>query len=154
MARGRITSNIFTEEEKEDAKQKKIADMETTTANAIVKSITDKYGFENEHFCNGHVNGFKFQFGKYEIDIILPDSLAMKWKDEQPEAAEVFYLLSTEEMGHADKLHEVVAKLIGEYRDKNGEPPAGMMMLYNYLHEKQIATAMSIKVKQGMYKEA
>ena len=80
--------------------------------------------------------------------------LAMKWKDEQPEAAEVFYLLSTEEMGHADKLHEVVTKLIGEYRDKNGEPPDGMMMLYNYLHEQEIATAMSIKVKQGMYKEA
>ena len=80
----RITGNIFTEEEKEDAKQKKIADMETATANAIVKSITDKYGFENEHFCNGHVNGFKFQFGKYEIDIILPDSLAMKWKEILP----------------------------------------------------------------------
>ena len=57
-----ITNNIFTEREKEDAKQKKIADMETTTANAIVKSITDKYGFENEHFRDGRVNGFKFQF--------------------------------------------------------------------------------------------
>ena len=80
--------------------------------------------------------------------------LAMTWKEEQPEAAEVFYQLSTEEMGHADKLHEVVAKLIGEYRDKNVEPPAGMMMLYDYLHEKQTATAMAIKVRQKMYQEA
>ena len=80
--------------------------------------------------------------------------LAMKWKEEQPEAAEVFAELSTEEMGHADKLHAVVAKIIKEYREESGEPPAGMMMLYEYLHEKQIATAMSIKVKQGMYREA
>ncbi len=91
MARGRITNNIFTEREKEDAKQKKIADMETTTANAIVKSITDKYGFENEHFRDGRVNGFKFQFGKYEIDIILPDSLAMKWKEILPNVLAFVY---------------------------------------------------------------
>ena len=80
--------------------------------------------------------------------------LAMKWKKEQPEAAEVFYQLSTEEMGHVDKLHAVVTKLISEYRDRNGEPPAGMMMLYDYLHEKQVATAMAIKVRQKMYQEA
>ena len=80
--------------------------------------------------------------------------LAMKWKTEQPEAAEVFYQLSTEEMGHVDKLHAVVTKLISEYRDQKGEPPAGMMMLYDYLHEKQVATAMAIKVRQKMYQEA
>ena len=80
--------------------------------------------------------------------------LAMKWKEEQPEAAEVFYQLSTEEMGHADKLHGIVTKLISEYREENGDPPKGMLALYDYLHKKQIATAMNIKVKQGLYKEA
>ncbi len=87
----RITNNIFTEREKEVAKQKKIADMETATANAIVKSITDKYGSENEHFRDGRVNGFKFQFGKYEIDVILPDSLAMKWKEILPNVLAFVY---------------------------------------------------------------
>ena len=79
--------------------------------------------------------------------------LAMEWKSEEPEAAAMFYELSTEEMGHADKLHGVVAELIRRYRDENGEPPAGMMALYEYLHQKQMEDAMRVKVKQGMYNE-
>lgn len=78
--------------------------------------------------------------------------LAMKWKKEQPNAAEIFYDLSTEEMGHVDVLHKAVQNVIDEYKAKHGEPPRDMMTLYNYLHEKHIETATQIKVKQGMYK--
>lgn len=78
--------------------------------------------------------------------------LAMRWKDEQPEAANVFYELSLEEMGHVDKLHAEVTRLINEYRQKTGEPPKDMLTLWDYLHEKHMAEAMSIKVKQGMFK--
>ena len=77
--------------------------------------------------------------------------LAMKWKDEYPDVADVFYELSTEEMGHMERLHEAVQELIGEYREQHGEPPKEMMVLYDYLHEKHIATATEIKVKQGIY---
>ena len=78
--------------------------------------------------------------------------MAMRWKDEQPEAANVFYELSTEEMGHVDKLHEEVTRLISDYRQETGEPPKEMQTLWNYLHEKHIAEAMRIKVKQGIFK--
>ena len=78
--------------------------------------------------------------------------LAMEWKAEQPESADVFYELSLEEMGHVDKLHADVADRISEYRQENGEPPKGMQALYDWLHEKHIAEAMRIKIKQGMYK--
>ena len=78
--------------------------------------------------------------------------LALSWKDEQPEAAKVFYELSLEEMGHVDKLHAEVADLISEYRQKTGEPPKDMMTLYEFLHERHIADAMKIKVKQGMFR--
>ena len=78
--------------------------------------------------------------------------MAMSWKDEQPGAAKVFYELSLEEMGHVDKLHAEVADLISEYRQKTGEPPKDMMTLYEYLHERHIADAMKIKVKQGMFR--
>ena len=77
--------------------------------------------------------------------------LALSWKDEQPEAAAVFYELSLEEMGHVDKLHAEVAQLISEYRQESGEPPKDMLTLWNYLHKKHMAEAMAIKVKQGMY---
>ena len=80
-------------------------------------------------------------------------NLATEWKAEQPEAAQVFYELSTQEISHADMLHGVVTKLITEYRETHGEPPAGMLALYDYLHEQQIENAMRVKVKQGMYKE-
>ena len=78
-------------------------------------------------------------------------NLATEWKAEQPEAAQVFYELSTQEMRHADMLHEVVTKLITEYRNQHGEPPAGMLALYDYLHGQQIENSMRVKVKQGMY---
>ena len=78
--------------------------------------------------------------------------LAMKWKTEQPGVAELFYNLSVDEMGHMEQLHQEVQNIITEYRQKNGEPPKDMMVLYNYLHEKHIETATQIKVKQGMFK--
>ena len=78
--------------------------------------------------------------------------LAIRWKSEEPDTADLFYELSVEEMGHMEKLHEEVAELIEEYRKENGEPPKEMMTLYEYLHEQHIKTATQIKVKQGMYK--
>ena len=80
--------------------------------------------------------------------------LAMKWKTDEPDTAEVFYELSTEEMGHVDKLHKEVTELIEDYRRDHGEPPKEMMVLYEYLHEKHIATATQIRIKQGVYKAA
>lgn len=78
--------------------------------------------------------------------------LAMRWKTDEPETADLFAELSAEEMGHVDKLHEEVKELIEEYRKEHGEPPKEMLVLYEYLHEKHIANAMQIRIKQSMYK--
>ena len=78
--------------------------------------------------------------------------LAMQWKQDEPDTADLFAELSAEEMGHMEKLHNEVSELIEEYRKEHGEPPQGMMTLYDYLHEKHIAKATQIKVKQGMYR--
>ena len=80
--------------------------------------------------------------------------LATEWKKDQPEAADLFAELSAEEMGHVDKLHTEVTQLISRYRQTKGEPPAGMLAIYDYLHEQQIENAMRVKVKQKMYDEA
>ena len=80
--------------------------------------------------------------------------LAAEWKKEHPTAADLFAELSGEEMGHADRLHRKVVELIETYREQNGEPPAGMLAIYDYLHEQQIENAMRVKVKQKMYEEA
>lgn len=80
--------------------------------------------------------------------------LAMRWKNEEPDTADLFYELSVEEMGHMEKLHKEVSDLIEEYRKEHGEPPKEMMTLYEYLHEKHIATATRIRISQGIYKGA
>ena len=80
--------------------------------------------------------------------------LAMRWKQDEPDTADLFYELSVEEMGHMEKLHKEVVDIIEDYRKKHGDPPKEMMTLYDYLHEKHVATATQIRIKQGMYKGA
>ena len=78
--------------------------------------------------------------------------LAMRWKTDEPDTAQVFYELSLEEMNHVEKLHKEVSEVIEDYRKEHGEPPKDMMTLYDYLHEKHIGKATQIRVKQGMFK--
>ena len=87
----------------------------------------------------------------HDADAYIDD--AMKWKAEDEDVANLFAELSAEEIGHADKLHAEVVDQIRVYKEEHGEPPKGMMELYDHLHQKHMEEAMRIKVKQGMYKE-
>lgn len=78
---------------------------------------------------------------------------ALKYKTEYPELADTFIGLSGEEMRHKNMLHDQVERIIGKYREKNGEPPEGMKALYEYLHRKQIEHAKAVKGYQEMYRE-
>ena len=78
--------------------------------------------------------------------------LAVKWKQEYPDTADLFYELSVEEMGHMGKLHDEVVELIDEYRKEKGEPPKEMMFVYDYLHKRHIEKASQVKGKQALYK--
>ena len=78
--------------------------------------------------------------------------LALKYKTEQPEVAELFHELSQEELGHTNDLHDQVERLITEYRNQHGSPPEGMLAVYNYLHEKNIDETMNVKARQMMFK--
>ena len=77
---------------------------------------------------------------------------ALKYKDERPELARLYYSISLEEMEHMKKLHDAVAVIITEYRKTEGEPPAAMLAVYNYLHEKHINHAGEVKVLQSMFR--
>lgn len=80
--------------------------------------------------------------------------MAVKHKSDNPVLAKTFYDISTDEMRHVDLLHSEVVKMIEEHRKLKGDPPASMLAVYNYLHEKNIEHAKEVKIYQNQYKES
>ena len=76
---------------------------------------------------------------------------AVRYKDEFPVAAKAFYTQSTILMDSIKGQHDAVVALIETYRKEKGEPPAPMMAIYNYMHERQMNQAAAIKNLQDMY---
>ncbi len=79
--------------------------------------------------------------------------LAMKYKSEDPDMANLLYKLAGEEMGHMNALHQCVENHIESYKRSHGEPPESMTAVYDYLHEKQIEKAQEVKNLLAMYRE-
>lgn len=78
---------------------------------------------------------------------------ALQLRDSDTRLANTFYDISGQEMNHVNLLHGEAERLIEEYKQKNGAPPEGMMMLYEYLHKQHISRAGKIKAMQQMYRE-
>ena len=79
--------------------------------------------------------------------------LSIKYKDEYPELSRTLYTLSTQEIEHMNLLHGEVTTIIRKYREQHGDPPADMLAVYDYLHNRQIDKALEVKTLQTMYKE-
>lgn len=79
--------------------------------------------------------------------------MAAEVKAEHPVLAQTLYTISTQEASHKDALHSEVVKIIEEYRAKNGEPPASMLAVYDYLHKKHIEKMAEARRYQEAYRE-
>lgn len=78
---------------------------------------------------------------------------ALNHKDSDKVLADTFYTLANEELKHMDMLHTQVTRIINDYRKTKGDPPEGMMAIYDYLHEEQIDAVKEVKMLLTMYKE-
>ena len=78
---------------------------------------------------------------------------ALKYKEDRPDLARAFDLLSHQEMEHMQILHNQVVAIIAEYRRTDGEPPEGMQTIYDYLHEKQMDSAAEVRALQAMFQQ-
>ena len=76
---------------------------------------------------------------------------ALMFKDEKPTLAKTFHQLANDELGHVQTLHNAVVNLIEEYRAEEGEPPASMMAVYEYLHHKQIKMVAKVRAMLAEY---
>lgn len=79
--------------------------------------------------------------------------LALEYKESDPELAQLFYKLSTEEMNHMDMLHKRAVVFIEKYKQMNGEAPAGMKAIYDFVHMKQIEKAEKVTNLQNMFRK-
>lgn len=77
---------------------------------------------------------------------------ALKHKEDDKSLADTFYNLSLQEIQHMEMLHNQVVRIINSYRATAGDPPAAMLAVYDYLHNKQIERVKEVKILQGMYK--
>lgn len=80
--------------------------------------------------------------------------MALEYKTEYPELSRTLFNLSTQEMDHMNLLHAEVTTIIKKWRDANGDPPADMLAVYDYLHKKQIEKALEVKTLQSMYRDS
>lgn len=78
--------------------------------------------------------------------------LALRYKESDPELAQTFYSISGEEMKHMELLHRQVARLISDYKKTNGQPPAAMAAVYDYIHKREIENANKVMILQQQYR--
>ena len=87
-------------------------------------------------------------------DIKKYAKMATEVKNDYPTLAQVLFNISAQEDGHQAAIHNEVVKIIEEHRRNHGEPPAAMMAVYDYLHNKSIDKLAEARMYQEVYKNA
>lgn len=76
---------------------------------------------------------------------------AIQYKMDDPEISKGYLAASSTHIDIAlNNLHGIVVNKIAAYRKTEGEPPAPMMTLYNYLHKRFMEKVAAIKILQDL----
>ncbi len=77
---------------------------------------------------------------------------AVKLKSEgKPNAAQLFYEIATQEVNHAEKLHELVLKEAAAAKAGGAEVPAGMEQIWRWKHDELIEDMAHAKDVLSLY---
>lgn len=77
--------------------------------------------------------------------------MAAELKDEYPGLAQTLFSISTQEETHQAALHAEVVKIIQEHRKTKGEPPATMMAVYEYIHNRHVEKMAEARRYQELF---
>lgn len=77
---------------------------------------------------------------------------ALRFKDIDSDRAATYLEMSKQELGHVDRLHAMVVRIIKKYKATGAEVPGDMQNLYNWQHDKMIDCVAKVKDLHAMYK--
>ena len=78
--------------------------------------------------------------------------MAAELKEKYPTLAQTLYSISTQEDAHQAAIHSEVVKIVDEFKKNGGEPPAAMMAVYEFLHNRHIENLAEARRYQDIYK--
>lgn len=80
-------------------------------------------------------------------------SLALCYQQKDRTLADTYLTMGKEELGHVDRLHDQIVRLINKAKeDDNQEIPVGMTEIYEWQHNKMLEQKAKIKVMIESYK--
>lgn len=85
-------------------------------------------------------------------DIKKYAKMAAEVKDEYPSLAQTLYAISAQEETHQAALHTEVVKIIEDIKKTKGEPPAAMMAVYEYIHNRHVEKMAEARRYQEVFK--
>lgn len=79
--------------------------------------------------------------------------LATQYKHEDEDLADAYATMANQELSHVDALHTQVVRVIKKHRAEGNAPPAGMMEVWNFEHERMVDSVAKVKMLLEMYKK-
>lgn len=80
------------------------------------------------------------------------DALEYKDSPQHKDAADLYYTLANEELGHSEKLKAHVARMVGKHKAERTDDYKEIMYLYEYLNHINTECAVKAKIMLDMYK--
>lgn len=78
--------------------------------------------------------------------------MAQDLRAEHREISDMFIKLAEAESSHIDTLHKILEKLIEISREKNGEPPKEMQIIWDYEHKNIMEETLEERTKLEIVK--